>query len=487
MSDRVSQASSFGGMAARIREYDWGRTSLGPMSEWPPQLRAAVDLMLPSQAQIVLFCGADLVAIYNDAYVPTIGTKHPDALGKPAREYWAELWDDLEPLLRAVMEKGETVVAKDRPFYIERGAGAETVFFDISYSPIRDTSGAVIAVFCVVSETTDRVEYEARLRRLASIVFSSEDAILGIDLDMIVTDWNSGAEKLYGFRRDEILGKSVTVLIPPDRLDEETRIIEHIKAGGRVEPHETVRRRKGGELVEVSLSVSPIFDATGRIVGASKIARDITDRKNAERIQKVLTGEINHRVKNLLATVLAIARQTFNGVDDLEVSKATFEARLLNLAKAHDLLTSGNWEKASLEQIVHNAVLPFQSDRFRIGGPEVNLTPKGALAVALILHELATNAAKHGALAVTEGHVDVSWAITGANNNRFTLIWQEADGPAVSKPNRTGFGSRLIRAMVGQLGGDVELVYSTDGFRCDIDAPLATDWDEADHELVSPR
>jgi len=487
MSDRVPGAPDPGEIATRVRNFDWASTSLGPMASWPSQLRAAIDIALASQAQIVLFCGPEFLAVYNDAYAPTIGTKHPAALGRPASEHWSELWDDLEPLLRRVADSGETVFARDRAFYIERGAGPETVFFDISYSPVRDDKGEVVAIFCVVNETTDRVGYEAKLNRLASIVSSSQDAILGIDLDLTVTDWNDGAEKLYGFARDEIVGKSVTALIPPDRLDEEARIIEQIKAGGHVEPHETVRMNKDGRPVDVSLSVSPIHDARGRVVGASKIARDISDRKAAEQAQKVLIGELNHRVKNLLATVLAIARQTFRNVEDLDASRSSFEARLLNLAKAHDLLTTSGWEKASLQQVVENALAPFSSSRIDVEGPPLKLQPKAAVAVALILHELATNASKYGALSTPDGRVSVTWTIEDEGEARFRLSWREAGGPPVVAPARKGFGSRLIESMVFQLDGTFELTYEPDGVSCRIDAPLSSDWRDTDLDIVDQK
>src|SRR5690606_14580792 len=127
-----------GEMARLIGSFDWSRTSIGPVTEWPQHLRSAVDIMLGADLQIVMFWGSQFLALYNDAYAPTIGDKHPHALGRPAREYWAELWTDLEPLLKRVLETGETVSAKDRPFYIERGRGPETVYFDISYSPVHD-------------------------------------------------------------------------------------------------------------------------------------------------------------------------------------------------------------------------------------------------------------------------------------------------------------------------------------------------------------
>jgi two-component sensor histidine kinase len=153
-------------MGALVRALDWSTTSLGPISTWPAHLKATIDLMLPAQAQIVLFWGPELVALYNDAYAPTIGDKHPRALGRPARENWAELWEDLEPLLRRVLETGETVFAKDRPFYIERHGYPENVYFDISYSPVRDEAGKVGGVLCIVSETTERVVAQERQRLL---------------------------------------------------------------------------------------------------------------------------------------------------------------------------------------------------------------------------------------------------------------------------------------------------------------------------------
>jgi two-component sensor histidine kinase len=158
--------SGGGETGALIRALDWSKTGLGPISAWPAHLKAAVSLMLPAQAQIVLFWGPRFVALYNDAYAPTIGDKHPKALGRPARESWTELWDDLGPLLRRVLETGETVFAKDRRFYIERHGYPEDVYFDISYSPVRDEAGKVEGVLCIVCETTERVIAEERQRLL---------------------------------------------------------------------------------------------------------------------------------------------------------------------------------------------------------------------------------------------------------------------------------------------------------------------------------
>jgi hypothetical protein len=144
-------------MGERIAAYDWRGSSLGPIDGWPVELVNAVALLLPAAAEIVLFWGEDYIAFYNDAYAPTIGNKHPAALGRPAREAWRELWDDLKPLLDHVRTTGETYAAKDRPFYIERAGYGEEVFFDISYSAVPLHDGGIGGVLCIVSETTERV------------------------------------------------------------------------------------------------------------------------------------------------------------------------------------------------------------------------------------------------------------------------------------------------------------------------------------------
>jgi PAS domain S-box-containing protein len=162
-----------GAMGARLRNHDWSNSPLGSPEGWSATLKTTVGLMLRAEAQIVLFWGDDFVALYNDAYAPTIGDKHPRAIGRPARENWAELWNDLGPLLEGVRRTGNSFVARDRAFYIERHGYGETVYFDVSYSAVPDEDGSVAGVLCIVSETTERVraeaarrESEAKLRQL---------------------------------------------------------------------------------------------------------------------------------------------------------------------------------------------------------------------------------------------------------------------------------------------------------------------------------
>ena len=223
-------------------------------------------------------------------------------------------------------------------------------------TPLYDASGTLIGAVNMLIDITDRKRADIHAQRLASIVESSDDAIVSKDLNGIITSWNGGAERLFGYKPHEVIGKPITILIPADRIDEEPEIIERVRRGERVDHYDTVRRRKDGSLIDISLTVSPLKDADGRIVGASKIARDITERKRAQEQQKLLVKEMKHRIKNSLATVQAIATQTLNQHAE---ERDAFIARLHALGSAHDLLTSETWQAASLQAIVNQALKPF--------------------------------------------------------------------------------------------------------------------------------
>jgi two-component sensor histidine kinase len=197
---------------------------------------------------------------------------------------------------------------------------------------------------------------------------------------------------------------------------------------------------------------------------------DINERKAAEEHQRLLINELNHRVKNTLATVQAIAFQTLKGDIPLEEGRARFEARLLALSRAHNLLTDQNWQGASMERVVSDSTEYLAGDRFAIGGESIWLAPRAALALALALHELSTNAAKYGSLSKEIGRVSISWCVNG---DSLRVEWKERDGPPVVEPTRRGFGSRLIeRGLEADLGGTARLHFEPDGLRCVIEASM---------------
>jgi PAS domain S-box-containing protein len=204
-------------------------------------------------------------------------------------------------------------------------------------TPLFDDTGRLIGAVNTLIDISERKEAEFTAKRFSAIVESSDDAIVSKDLNGTVSTWNAAAERLFGYTAEEIIGKPVTILIPPDRCDEEVEILARLRRGERVEHYETVRRRKDGSLVEISLSVSPIKDADGRVIGASKIARDITERRRAQERQHLLLKEMNHRVKNLFALAGAVVTLSAGSAGTPKDLAEAVRERLAALARAHEL------------------------------------------------------------------------------------------------------------------------------------------------------
>ena len=487
---RPDWLTSSGEMGKLIRVMDWSRTPVGPIELWPQSLKTAVNILLNSRHPMFIWWGRELTNIYNDAHMPMLGARHPQALGRSAPNVWADVWPVVGPQAEVVMRECRATCNESILLVMERHGYTEEAYFSFSYSPAPDDAGSVGGVFCAVTENTARVLDERRLKtlrdlgerslaeaktveqacraaavtladnlhdfpfaliylldedgkrarlcetvnlpagtkaspatvtvgsgddgwnfsrvietsqsqivedlekrfgrlpagpwaddwakralalplaktgaqelpagflvagtsprlafnddyrsfldlaagqiakaisnarayeeerkraealaeidraktvrlsnvshefrtpltlqaedaigQLASIVESSDDAIVSKDLNGVIMSWNKGAEKLFGYAAEEVIGKSIMILIPPDRADEETRVLESVRRGEKVDHYETVRRRKDGALVKISLTVSPIRDKEGAVIGASKIARDINERKQVE-------------------------------------------------------------------------------------------------------------------------------------------------------------------------------------------------------------
>src|SRR6202043_2089141 len=255
------------------------------------------------------------ITFYNDAAAELWGVR--PQLGKS--EFcgsWKLYWPDGTPLPHDECPMALSLKEK-RPIrgmeaIAERPDGTRVPFIPYP-TPLFDASGALIGAVNTLVDITERYEAERRIREsearyrgIAANVESSEDAVLTKNLEGIITSWNSGAERLFGYTADEVIGKPVTILIPADRLDEEPQILNRIRRGERVEHFDTVPRRKDGSLVEIGLSISPIRNAAGQVVGASKVARDITERRQAQNQQQLLLREMDHRIKNLFALTSGI-------------------------------------------------------------------------------------------------------------------------------------------------------------------------------------
>jgi PAS domain S-box-containing protein len=503
---------------------------------------------------------------------------------------------------------------------------------------------------------------DAPLRRLAEIVESSDDAIISMDESGVITSWNPGAQRLFGYSAGEVMGQSIMLLWPPEHRDDEGAILAKIRRGERISHYETLRQAKDGSLLNISLTVSPLRDAAGAIVGMSKIARDITARlraqqlletqrrrlemlervskliardldldrivqtvtdaatelsgakfgaffynvlndkgesyllytlsgaprsafesfgmprntavfdhtfkgagvvrshdirqdprygrnppyhgmpaghlpvisylavpvighegevlgglffghdqpgrfdqeaednvvgiaghaaiainnarllkaaqnevarrREAEEAKELLLHELQHRVRNTLGVVQALARQTFKSAPKPE--RDSFLARIEALAGAHGLLTTNQWDSASIAEVVERGLRVFRDrqDRFAVKGPLVQLPANKALSLAMVLHELGTNAVKYGALSNSDGRVTLTWSLPDDKPGCVHIVWQESGGPTVVPPSHKGFGSSLISKALVADGGSAELRYEPAGLCCSFDICL---------------
>jgi PAS domain S-box-containing protein len=311
-----------------------------------------------------------------------------------------------------------------------------------------------------------------------AIIEASEDAILSKDLSGVILSWNNSAERLFGFTAEEAVGKPITIIIPVDRLDEEPVILGKINRGERIEHFETVRQRKDGSFVDISLTISPIRNSRGKIVGASKIARNITELKKARERQHLLLREMSHRVKNLFALSGSLVSLSARSAKSPRELAESTRARLSALARAHALTFSAGFGDAAhqpttLQSLIRTIVAPFDEPdhpRIVISGIDSGVSGSAVTSLALLLHEFATNATKYGALSAETGSVKVVFAAEG---DLIVVHWTERGGPPVTAPSGgLGFGDVLSRIAVSdQLGGEIVREWRPEGLAIRLSVP----------------
>jgi PAS domain S-box-containing protein len=342
---------------------------------------------------------------------------------------------------------------------------------------VRDALGRPERMLFLSSDITQRKESEIQNAQLAAIVASSIDAIVSIDFDDRVRTWNRGAEQLFGYTADEVIGGSASIFVPEDRHAERAAFMQRLQAGETIEYH-TLRRRKDGELLNVWIRGAPVCGTNADLrIGGSLIIRDVTAQHRHEEHVRFLMRELTHRSKNLLAVIQAMARQTLSHLTTPENFVARFSERLRGLAGSHDLLSSDDWAGASLVQLIHSQ-LQHYSDLFGrrifLDGQDVFLRPEAAQNIGIALHELSTNAAKFGALLGPEGTVTIKWAFVPDNQGgrRLNLSWEERGGPPVVAPDHKGFGHMVMDRITGAaLGGKSKVHFAHDGVNWSLDVP----------------
>lgn len=311
---------------------------------------------------------------------------------------------------------------------------------------------------------------------LVALVEGSHDAVISKDLNGTIRSWNPAAERLFGYTPNEAIGRNITMIIPEERLDEEFHIMSQIRVGRRVDHFETLRRRKDGSLVPLSLSISPIRNVDGTIVGASKIARDDSERQQNEETLHLVVDEMQHRVKNLFSLAAAVVSLTARSSTDPKDIVNNIHSRLSALARAHEL-TMARWQSdgasnvsGDLIELVGTVLEPYWlGDCITLGGDAISIGPKSSTSVALLVYELATNAAKYGALSVPDGLLAITAKI---RDDVVSIDWAESNCPSTATAITPGFGSRLEKTLLIGLSADMRRDWLPTGLHATIDIPL---------------
>jgi PAS domain S-box len=391
---------------------------------------------------------------------------------------------DAENFARQVLGKIKHYSVQKRFFRKDGGV----VHVNVLSSSVLDQDGRFRYGIRVIQDITERLRAEKSLReserQIRELLEALPAAVYTTDAQGRITYYNQAAVAFSG--RTPALGSdewcvSWRLYTPDGRLlpHDQCPMAVSLREGIPIRGAEAVAERPDGTRVPFIPFPTPLRDADGQIIGAVNMLVDIRERKRAEEQQRLLIDELNHRVKNTLATVQSIAAQTLRSARDLSTFAGNFEPRLLALSKAHDLLTCHSWTGVGLHELILQELKPYSgdaADRVRLKGSDIMLEPRIGLALSLVLHELTTNAAKYGALTPGQGQVTVHWTVEKARSGLGDVLridWIESGGPTVKPPVKRSFGTRLIkRSVTHDLQGSVKLDFEPAGLRCTLELPL---------------
>lgn len=443
---------------------------LGARNEALADLNMDLVNLIDSTSIATLFLDQDLrIKRFTPALLDIFSLREGDQ-GRPISDLVSKLTEkDVQQIAEQVLR---TLVPVQHEVILESGLRA----YQMQVRPYRNAHEAVNGVVITFVDVTERKRIDLDRAQLAAIVSSSDDAIIGHDLDGTITSWNNSAAKLLGYGPSEMIGRSINVLFPHSRIAEERGLLDRLARGESITHYEAILRGADSSEVEVSQSISPVRNLDATIAGAARIIRDNTEKRHTDAEKALLLGELDHRVKNILATVSSIVRQTLHGSASPEIFVKSIEGRIQALTRAHGLLTRNGAGEGSLKALLLTELDPYDEHgtRIQIEGPDIALTPKVGLVMAMAIHELATNAAKHGSLSVQEGRLSVIWSLFDENGaSTLKVEWQESEGPPVTPPQHLGFGSTLIeRALHYEFDAEVTRTFAPAGLRCVMELPF---------------
>ncbi|HZH10157.1 MAG TPA: HWE histidine kinase domain-containing protein [Microvirga sp.] len=415
----------------------------------------------------------------NKAYISWMGRTPESLYGVHLRDaVGEEAYSRVKPFIDAVL-RGEHVSHEWRAHF-----STGTRFVKSEYIPDRRDDGSIAGFYVLASDLTEFEKSQKALARSNARLRLAVDAgrMAIWESDMATRSITSSPElnRLFGFPADSTpTSDEIRSRYAPGQKEHLQQVArEAIARGERYAETELEIVLPDGSHRWLLLRAELQDTENGSPSRAVGVAVDITDRKKAEEHQRLLINELNHRVKNTLTTVQSIATQSLRTASTAEEARDAVEGRLFALSRAHDVLTRENWDGAYLREVVERAIEPFQGhegNQFEVSGKDIRLPPRIALALAMAIQELGTNAAKYGALSSEAGRIVLEWTIVNPQGQpHLSMIWQELNGPAVTEPKRRGFGTRLIeRSLAQELNGSVEIVFAPTGVICRIDAPLS--------------
>ncbi|MDP1913178.1 PAS domain-containing sensor histidine kinase [Brevundimonas sp.] len=476
--DQTRFLSGGGELGALTRAYDWAASPLGPPGQWPQSLRTAVRLMLTSHHPMFIFWGPDLIQFYNDAYRQTMGPeRHPSALGDKGRDCWAEIWPIIGPQIDMVMRGEGATWHEDQLVPVTRFGSRQDVWWTYSYSPI-DADDGVGGVLVVCKDVTDehlaREAFAAANRRLADEMdrlremFSQAPGFMAVVAgpDHVFQFANSAYLKLIG--RTDIVGNSVREVMPDiagqgffELLDGVYRSGKaHVGSGVVIQFQPDPDGPTGQHYLD--FVYQPVRDAAGTVTGIFVEGYDVTDRMEGELRRNLIVEEMNHRVKNTLATVQALAMMSGKSATTVQEFKTTLGHRISSMAKTQDLLTRGHSRPVPVHDVIRAELEPYMGagEQVVITCPELTIAPQGAVSLGLLVHELTTNAAKYGALSGPKGTLAVRCEVDPAGAR---LIWRETCPSKLPQSQPPGFGTRLVQGLARDLGGTAAMGFGEMG------------------------